>query len=97
MKIIIINQEPLDVTQDQATQIVKSIASGAEVVIVNGEMVKSSAIMGVRHGESGKTLPVSLWGQLPAGEMKNFFDERREPAGPGYEKFKEMRSKLFAK
>lgn len=93
MKLIIINQDPIEITDEQARSIVDAVTGGAEVVIVNGEMVRTSAIMGVRN--SGETLPASQWGALPAGTMRSFYDDRREPKSDGYKKYQAMRRKLF--
>lgn len=95
MKVIIINQDPLIVTPDQAKQIMKSVAGGTDVVIINGEMIKSSAIMGIRNDESGERIPVNLWGALPAGKMAKFYDDRRDNFGPGYAKYQAMKAKLL--
>lgn len=95
MKVIVINQEPLTVTPDQAKQIIQMIMNGSEMVVINGEMVKSSAIMGIRNSDNSKTLEKAQWGALPEGAMKHFYDDRREPNGDGYEKFKALKSKLM--
>jgi len=97
MKVTIINQDPIIVSPHDAKQLMQSIASGAEIVIVNGEMVKSSAIMGIRNDRTGESLPPALWGALPAGAMQNFYDERREPTGDGYKKFQELKSRLLSR
>jgi len=94
MKIHIINQEPLEVNADQAKSIMKSVTSGAEVVIIGHEMVKASAITGIRISAS-ETIPASQWGALPAGKMEHFFDDKRENPGKGYRKFQEMKSKFL--
>lgn len=96
MKIMIIGQDPLEVSGNEAKAVMQSIASGAEYIIVDNEYVKSSAIMSIRNSEQ-ETIPVSLWGALPAGRMKNFFDDRREPKGDGYKKFQDMKKKLLTK
>lgn len=93
MKVIIVGQDPLEVSGDEAKAVMQSIVSGAEYIIIGNEYVKASAIMGVRNDEQ-ETLPTSLWGALPEGKMKHFFDDRREPAGDGYKKFQQMKQKL---
>lgn len=96
MKIHIINQEPLEVNEDQARTIMENVARGAEIVFVGTEMVKSSAIMGIRSDVSGQNIEKSQWGALPAGAMTHSFDDRREPQGDGYAKFMAMKSKLLS-
>ena len=95
MKIHIINQEPLEVNEDQARTIMASVAKGAEIVFVGTEMVKSSAIMGIRSDVSGSSIDKAQWGALPSGQMAHFFYERREPQGDGYAKFRDMKAKLL--
>lgn len=96
MKVYIVNQEPLEVTSDQARKLVESIASGTEVVVIGDEMVKSSAVMGVRN-DAGEIVPKIAWGQLPEGRMRHFYDERRETLGEGYAKFKAMKERLLSR
>ena len=97
MKVIVINQEPLEVTPEQASKIMNDVALGAERVIIRGEMVKASVIVGIRNDVSGDSINKALWGQLPAGRMKHFYDERREQPGEGYKKFLAMKSRILAK
>lgn len=97
MKVMVINQEPLIVTEEQGKKLLQQVANGAEMVVIGNEMVKTSAIMGIRNDASGETIPKLHWGALPAGRLEHFFDERREPLGQGYEKFKAMRNKIFGR
>lgn len=97
MKIYIINQPEIEVTQDEAQKIMRALASGVDFVTINGEYVTASSISGIRKDSTGETLPVSLWGALPAGQMKSFFDERREPAGSGYKKFQDMKRRMLSR
>lgn len=96
MKIIIVGQEPLEVSGDEAKAVMQSIISGAEFIIVGSEYVKASAIMGVRNDDQ-ETLPTSQWGALPEGRMRHFFDDRREAEGDGYRKFREMKKKILGR
>lgn len=93
MKIMVVGQDPLEVTAEEARAVMQSIVRGAEFIIVGNEYVKASAIMGVRNGQ--ETLPVSQWGALPEGRLEHFFDDRREPKGDGYKKFQEMKNRLL--
>lgn len=97
MKIMVINQEPLTVTEDQGRKLMQQIANGAEMIVIGSEMVKTSAIMGIRNDESGETISRLQWGMLPEGTLDHFFDERRETPGKGYEKFATLKDKLFNK
>lgn len=95
MRVHIVGQEPLEVTIDEGRSIVKSIASGAEFIIIGDEYVKASTIMGIRN--DAETIPTSQWGMLPEGRLERFFDDNREPKGDGYKKFQEMKRKLLSK
>ena len=94
MKIFIVNQEPLTVTSKQGRQIMEQVVKKAEFVVVNGEMIRTSAIMSARNDEGAES-PKSDWGALPAGRMKHFFDDRREAKGDGYAKYQAMKRKLL--
>lgn len=94
MKIEIVNQEPILVSPDEATKVMQSLVSGADFVVIRGEYVKASVITGIRKN-TGDIVTKSMWGVLPAGKMKHFFDDNREPAGDGYKKYKEMKAKLL--
>lgn len=95
MKIHVINQEPLEVTYDQAKKIMDSIAKGAEIVFVGAEMVRSSAIAGVRNDTTGEITPPALWGSLSPEKLHAMREERREENGTGYERFQQMKNKLM--
>lgn len=97
MKVHIINQEPLDMDGEDARKIIDALKSGVEYVIVNGEYVKSSAIMGIRNSETDEYHLKLAWGMLPEGTLTNFYDERREIPGQGYKKFKAMKARLLSR
>ena len=97
MKVYIINQPEIEVTAQEAETIMQALTSGADFVTIRGEYITASSIAGIRKDSTGEALPVSLWGALPAGQMKNFFDDRREPKGDGYRKFQAMKRKMLAK
>lgn len=96
MKVMIVGQEPLEVTEDEARAIIQSIVTGVEYIIIGSEYVKATAVMGIRK-PNDETLPTTAWGMLPEGRLEHFFDDHREPPGAGYEKFKAMKSKLLEK
>lgn len=93
MKICIINQEPIELTKDQAEAAIEALRQGAQYLTINGEYVKSSAITGVRNDEDD-FMPKHRWGQLPAGHMQHFLEDNREAPSKGYEKYKKMRKEL---
>lgn len=97
MKVFIINQPPLDVTREEAKKIVESIAAGADFITIHGEYITASAIAGVRSDDSQETIPASLWGLLPAGRMKHFFDDRRENPGEGRKRYEDAKKRIFSK
>lgn len=96
MKIFVINQPEIPVTDKEAQDVIRMIDSGVDYIKIKGEYVPVSSISGIRN-DLGKTITSSMWGALPAGKMKSFFDERREPKGDGYNKFQEMKRKLLQK
>lgn len=98
MKVVVINQDPLDVDDEQGLKLMQSIASGAEVVIVNGEMVKTSAIMGIRNDNQPDVAaqPLLMWGESLIDKSR-YQRNNREPAGPGYEKYMAAKRKLLEK
>lgn len=94
MKVMIIGQDPLEVTTEQGHKLIQSIVSGAEYVIVDGEYVKASSITGVRKDK--EDIPKQYWGSLPAGKIENIL-RGGEPASTnseGYKKFQSIRRKL---
>lgn len=93
MKIIVINQEPIIVTLDQGRELVQQIANGAEMILVGNEMIKASAITGIRNDEND-FMPKRNWGQLASGQMQHFLADNREKASKGYAKYKQMRQEL---
>lgn len=93
MKIMVINQEPIIVTLDQGKELVQQIANGAEMILVGNEMIKASAITGIRNDEND-FMPKRNWGQLASGQMQHFLADNREKASKGYEKYKRMRQEL---
>lgn len=94
MKVYIVNQEPLEVSQSEAEQIITSLRNGVEYIVVNGEYVKATVITGVRNS-NGRELPRSLMGALPAGKMDSFFEDKRSTPGKGYDKYLKMKEKLL--
>lgn len=99
MKVIIINQEPIDVTEEQAQKLMQSVVSGVEVVIVNGEMVKTSTIMGIRKNNEpdSQARPKLMWGELLALDKSMFTNNRREDAGPGYDRYLKAKQRLLGR
>lgn len=94
MKVIVINQDPISVTEEQGIKLMKSMAAGVEVLIIDGEMIKASAIMGIRKDNDPDYLaqPLLMWGE---SSIKTERRENREPAGPGYEKYLLAKQKLL--
>mgnify|MGYP003534406274 CR=1 FL=1 len=99
MRLVIINQDPIQVTNDQARQIGETILSGAESIFVNGEMVKTSAIMGIRKDNQPDSQATTnwLWGKTPQHLIDEMSKENREQHGDGYKKFQELKSRLLSR
>lgn len=93
MKIIAIDQDPLEVSGEEAQAIMTSLELGVKYVIVRNEYIKASVIIGIRNDENDY-MPRSAWGSLPAGQMQHFFDDKRDEHGKGWERFQSMRRKL---
>lgn len=96
MKIFIINQPEISITDKEAKDVISMIDSGVDYIKIKGEYIPVSSISGIRN-DTGKAVTSSMWGALPSGQMKNLFDERREPKGDGYSKFQEMKRKFLQK
>lgn len=95
MKLYIINQEPIDITPEEANTVIASLQKGVEYLVIRGEYIRSSAVTGVRNDKNSRIDYTKMWGMLPIGELENIYAEKREPSGRGYEKYLKKRGELL--
>lgn len=96
-QIIVINQNPIVITDEQAVKVAEAVSRGDKMIGVNGELISTSSISGIRtyYGQPiTSSYVLSGANNSPAPELG---DGQPKGDSKGYERFIEMRAKLRKK
>lgn len=94
MIVKVINQPDIIVSDNEAKQLANSMLQGSEFIVIRGEMIRASAISGIRTDSGYISITTSTMRSLAAGDFNR---DRREAKGKGYEAFQALRRSMWEK